>query len=391
MSSPIISNGDDVHAEENGQDKRDPSQEKPMIPEDFIKDIVLRLYGINVIGWKELNAYDDKNYHIQIDPSINNNKYIDRLHQPGYVLKVLNSNDSKNPAIIESQHKLLICLHRKGLPVQEPVYNLYGKTYSVEKVPDEYNSNQYNGPYIFQLLKYITGDMIVRRPYYPKTLYNTGKFAGKIHKALKDFDCQFFKDRIYIWNLKELHTVSGYTFVVKDEDNLEVVNNVMKAFKEEVVPLFGRLNQGYIHGDMNEQNILVGEVTDDNSSCDVKAFIDFMDMTYSYTVFDIAILIAYMSIDSQIVDQLDVGGHILAGYLTELPLNEAERDVLQICICGRLVQSLVLGAYSFHMNPQNSYVMTTAKRGWPLLRKYWQTSKSELHSRWDKILNSYRE
>lgn len=147
---------------------------------------------------------------------------------------------------------------------------------------------------------------------------------------------------------------------------------------------------------MNEQNILVGEVTgetasDDNNSCDVKAFIDFMDMTYSYTVFDIAILIAYMSIDSQIVDQLNVGGHILAGYLTELSLNEAERDVLRICICGRLVQSLVLGAYSFHMHPQNTYVLTTAKRGWPLLRKYWQTSKSELHSRWDKILNSYKD
>ena len=44
---------------------------------------------------------------------------------------------------------------------------------------------EYNGPYVFQLLKYITGDMIVRRPYYPKTLYNTGVFAGKIHKALK--------------------------------------------------------------------------------------------------------------------------------------------------------------------------------------------------------------
>ena len=100
MSSPILSNGDAVHAEENGQEKRDPSQEKPMIPKDFIKDIVLRLYGINVIGWKELNSYDDKNYHIQIDPNINNNKYIDRLHQPGYVLKVLNSNDSKNPVMI---------------------------------------------------------------------------------------------------------------------------------------------------------------------------------------------------------------------------------------------------------------------------------------------------
>ena len=44
---------------------------------------------------------------------------------------------------------------------------------------------EYNGPYVFQLLKYITGDMIVRKPYYPKTLYNTGVFAGKIHKALK--------------------------------------------------------------------------------------------------------------------------------------------------------------------------------------------------------------
>lgn len=139
---------------------------------------------------------------------------------------------------------------------------------------------------------------------------------------------------------------------------------------------------------MNEQNILVND--NEDGSCDVTAFIDYMDAQYSYTVFDVAILIAYLSIESVDTDQVDVGGHVLAGYLTEQSLNSVEMEVIRVCMCGRLVQTLVLGAYSFYKNPTNTYVLQTSKRGWPLLKKIWNISNEELLCRWKSITDSYK-
>ena len=95
QNSEHISNGNP----ENIPDKRDPAEQKPKISQTFLKDVVLRLYGMEVVDWKELNSYDDRNYHIKIHPTINN-KYIDKCNPLGYVLKVLNSADSKTPIVI---------------------------------------------------------------------------------------------------------------------------------------------------------------------------------------------------------------------------------------------------------------------------------------------------
>lgn len=95
MSSPIngtLNGNADV-------EKRDPSEIKPVIPQSFIKKIVRRLYGMEVLDFTELNSYDDRNYHIHVDTDINNT-YIEAINPSGYVLKVLNSGDSKDPAII---------------------------------------------------------------------------------------------------------------------------------------------------------------------------------------------------------------------------------------------------------------------------------------------------
>ncbi|XP_071167693.1 hydroxylysine kinase-like [Mytilus edulis] len=379
-------------------EKRDPSEIKPVIPQSFIKKIVRRLYGMEVLDFTELNSYDDRNYHIHVDTDINNT-YIEAINPSGYVLKVLNSGDSKDPAIIEAQHQLFYHLHRKGLPVQEPVRNIHGQTWAVETVPDDKNPDRTYGPYIFHMLNYIEGDVVCKKPYLPTTLYNIGVFAGKMHNALQGFENKYFRNKSkgFIWSLTEMAGLLEYTFAVKDKENLEIVNEVIKAFKDEVVPNYNKITEGYIHGDINEQNILVREILENQNTesgvkcpCDVTAFIDFADVSYSYRVFDVAIMVAYMSIDCKEFDQLDVGGHVLAGYFTQSTLNAEEMDVMRICICCRLVQSLVMGAYSYHMEPSNTYVLQTAKRGWPLLSKFWKTSKIDLLKRWDEIINDYK-
>ena len=49
----------------------------------------------------------------------------------------------------------------------------------------------------------------------------------------------------------------------------------------------------------------------------------------------------YMMVESKIVDPLEVGGHVLAGYLTLMDLTDDEFDALKMCVAGRFAQVMV--------------------------------------------------
>ena len=117
--------------------------------------------------------------------------------------------------------------------------------------------------------------------------------------------------------------------------------------------------------------------------------IDFADATRSFTVFDLALIITYLMIDCKLDNPLEVGGHALAGYLTEFNLNQVEKEALPLLVCGRLVQSLVIGRYTYLQDPANEYPLSTEKHGWPLLFLLWEHSMKELYEFWKQIADSY--
>ena len=148
---------------------------------------------------------------------------------------------------------------------------------------------------------------------------------------------------------------------------------------------------GVIHGDYNEQNILVTSKESLNSASEgpvyeVNGLLDFGDMMESYYVYEAGMTIMYLSVDSKMVDPLLVGGYVLAGYLSQMALNEVEWSVLKECACARYCQSLVLGAYSLSLDPSNDYVVVTSKTGWDQLRKMWNAPKEWLYSQWQMII-----
>ena len=98
MSSQI-SNGVQIKVAGQVLERRDPSKYKPVVPESYVEDVALRLYGMKVVDWNEMNSFYDRHYHIFVDSTINN-KFIKAKHPLGYVLKILNSLDSKSPGII---------------------------------------------------------------------------------------------------------------------------------------------------------------------------------------------------------------------------------------------------------------------------------------------------
>ena len=148
---------------------------------------------------------------------------------------------------------------------------------------------------------------------------------------------------------------------------------------------------GIIHGDFNEQNVLV-RLQPQSTDVDIVGIIDFGDSHHGPYVFELAIAVTYCMLQSRVVDPLDVCGHLVAGYLSgrQRALSDAERAALWPSVAARFAQSLTIGAYTYSLDPSNAYVLATAKRGWTLLRQMWkETSRQRLETTLDVVLNGY--
>lgn len=64
-------------------------------------------------------------------------------------------------------------------------------------------------------------------------------------------------------------------------------------------------------------------------------------------------------------------------------------SLLKVCVAARLCQSLVLGAYSHSLDPENSYLLITQEAGWDLLQRLWAESDTKIDELWAKTADNY--
>lgn len=121
---------------------------------------------------------------------------------------------------------------------------------------------------------------------------------------------------------------------------------------------------------------------------EITGVIDFSLLWHAYVVFDVSISIAYMMLESS--RPLDVGGAILAGYESVLPLSDVERSSIYPLVLGRLCLSLVYGRVGVQKHPENAkYLLTTAKSGTRLLNLLWDLGKQEVEKKWFSDASKY--
>ena len=176
-----------------------------------------------------------------------------------------------------------------------------------------------------------------------------------------------------------------------DSSHRELVLQVCRRFKEEVLPKLPCLDKQVIHGDLNDCNIIVTNPKSDKDGRYNFGIIDFADLNKSYRVFEVAVALMYF-INSDMgitVGRLQVAGNVLAGYQSTFPLSKLELDLLYVSVAARFCQSLVIGAYTHkHLDPDNDYLLLTAKKGWEVFQEYFSTSKEEVLGIWSSVSES---
>ena len=82
--------------ESNGKTILKPGQViRPNLTSEGAVILLSDLFGLSAESVEELNSYDDKNFFVRPNPSVNTNKFIQTIDSNGYVLKILNAMDSQ--------------------------------------------------------------------------------------------------------------------------------------------------------------------------------------------------------------------------------------------------------------------------------------------------------
>ncbi|XP_078588985.1 hydroxylysine kinase-like [Branchiostoma floridae x Branchiostoma japonicum] len=355
--------------------------EKPSLTEEEATQLIERRYGFKVESLRPMNSYVDLNFYVKV---ADNN-----LSWPhGYTLKVTNSTYSKNGDLFVAQTKMMTFLAHKGFPVPQAVPNLRGEVMSLESLPgNNYGRCSEN---MVRLLTYLPGSIYYDVPMTLSIAYDAGVFLAKVQEALQDFSHPALHRPVMLWSLVSLPSLDKYLHCLTDNRVKGEIGKMVQTFEEKVLSRIDELPQGAVHGDFNDQNVLVEEDPTDPGKHRICGLLDFDLIIYNPYVFDLAIGLMYlMSVVRDPDDPITFGGHFLAGYESVRPLTPVERDVLYYCVVARMLQSYVYGHHTASMYPENrEYLLVTAGGLWKLIDRWWGTPKAEIYRQWRDIQKS---
>ncbi|KAM3828071.1 hydroxylysine kinase isoform 1-T3 [Vipera latastei] len=359
---------------------------KPAFTEKQAAELVRRIFGLEVSQLKSLPSYDDQNFHLRAA------SFPEKGESTGdFVLKIINAEDSKNSDLIEVQTQIMMFLNSEGFPVAMPHLTQDGKVMFLETV-DTGSSTQ---TFAVRLLSYLPGKTVATLPVTPPILFEIGQMAAQLDKMLAEkFQHPLIKSLHrgeFIWNLTNVPLLKKYIYALGKSEHLNAVEKVIEQFQINIIPKLSTFRPCINHGDFNDHNILADLVsTSPNPQYRISGILDFSDMSYGYYVFEVAITIMYMMIESR--EPLLVGGHVLAGFESVVPLTPEERAALFLLVCGRYAQSLVVAAHTTLLHPENEeYLMITAKTGWKHLMMLVEMGQETVEQIWFQTAESYRK
>ncbi|MHA1944768.1 MAG: aminotransferase class III-fold pyridoxal phosphate-dependent enzyme [Candidatus Hodarchaeales archaeon] len=326
-----------------------------MFEQDIEKPLISMEDALAIL--KEL--YDKQGSLIELPSERDRNFLLNSSDGCTFVLKIANQGESLET--LEAQNAAMshitICNQKTLCP--SPIPSKTGNLIST--ITDK------NGcSYFIRLLTFIPGNTFAKTsPHDNLLLYPYGVFIGQISSALASFDHESTHKEFH-WDLKNAADVISLRSVeINDAKKRDLVDFFLLQYKTIVLPNITNLRSSVIHSDFNDNNVIVqhGNV----KSSPNFGLIDFGDMVYSCTIFELAIAIAYAILGKN--DPLSTAVQILEGYHSQFPVEEKEVDILFTLICTRLAASVCISAYQQTLRPDDEYLRVSEKPAWVAIQK----------------------
>ena len=161
----------------------------------------------------------------------------------------------------------------------------------------------------------------------------------------------------------------------------KILIDIVDEFENETLPLLEKhLTKSYIHGDVNEQNLLI----DENEH--VCGILDFDDFVWSFPIVDLATAMMYLSLSLEKHEILDKLHLLYKGYLDIRTINDVEKSSLYNLCLMRFVQSTAVSFYQHEViDPQNDYLILHTKYNWEKINFFLTVGKESFM---EKVCNS---
>ena len=91
--------------------------------------------------------------------------------------------------------------------------------------------------------------------------------------SLKSYDHPAYEGRNNIWYLNSIPQVKNFLHAVQNEKDRKMCEDIFDSFEKEVLVNYDKLEIGIIHGDYNEQNILVRQMKDDPDQWEIFRYL----------------------------------------------------------------------------------------------------------------------
>ncbi|XP_021349406.1 hydroxylysine kinase-like isoform X2 [Mizuhopecten yessoensis] len=319
-----------------------------------VTELLRAKYGLIVTSQRQLDGYVDVNVWVDVSDVITN-PHINERHHDGYVVKLINENDSQRPPLLDARQRLMLYVNKAGIPAPLPVRTITGcYTSSVELVT--------KGDVIKRqivVMSFFRGIVLSDLSMTPDVLQELGRITGKLNICMQTFPDITSLEYDSVWKVCECGQLLSLVEHAPGEKLRTMSISIITEFNSKVVPNLQTYQTGLIHHDVGPQNIVMRQDMDQRWK--MAAILDFGDVCSSCYVFEVAILLSniFMNEFSRSMTTSEMAltrDTVFDSYTAVKPLSTNEKEVVDICVEARILQCCLLGEKTRETDPGNDYI-----------------------------------
>ncbi len=314
----------------------------PAFTPDEVAGIARDLYGL-AGSLSPLDSERDQNF---------------RVTEPdgtSWVLKIANAAEDRQALAFQAALLRHVQAMDPGLPLPHLRATLAGEDLgAVRRSGDQ--------EHFVRLVSWLPGQLFSRCRKTEDLHHSLGETLGRLDRALQSFGHPG-AHRVFDWDIKQAGRSRARLDFVEDGRQRGILEYFLRRFETKAAPLLARLRAQVIHGDANDNNLLV----DEEAGRRITGLIDFGDAIHSATIGELAVACAYAILDE--AAPLEVAGRVAAAYHGAFPLQSDELDLLFDLIAMRLVTSVTLSASRRERVKDNAYLNISEAPAWAMLER----------------------
>jgi 4-aminobutyrate aminotransferase-like enzyme/Ser/Thr protein kinase RdoA (MazF antagonist) len=303
----------------------------------------------------------------------NENYLIKKEDGACFVLKL--ADEGTTAEMIKIEHLAVERLNEAGLDIHLPrmIPTKAGSVLACLKTKDK---KQIRG----RLLEFVEGKAWCESlPAKVKQLEDLGKIIAKMDAVLSFIVLPDSKTgsksgsktgpkRTHHWDLARADQHRSKISIIDSPERREILEWVFHLYAAIVKPLLESLPQSLIHGDINDDNVLVADHK-------ITGILDFGDCLENPTICDLAIALAYHTLDEE--DPLDASATIIGSYHKFRALTMDEIKVIFPLMCARLAVSVIISAQRKKIDPSQKNWFVSEERAWKKLAIFYKTNPAQ--------------